>query len=287
MHLANARYVSLKGINSKTAAFREIAKALGVAASYARKASEMQARIEDVLERSKLMLVIDEAHWLFNQSARIYTRPELIDWVVTALLNRNVPVALVTTPQFLDCMARAIDQVEWNHRQFLRRVARRVVLPAKNSSKDVEMVARAIFPTAGNDIIKRMLGYVRLSKRDLSALGDIERELRFVLQPSDPGAVDLATAHLTFEQVEQVIDSHLAQTDVSFARDLADVMEKLKSRTLSPRTLSEAREPVREPVQERGADVESDIGFRALPPRDNGNRMRFRQPEPALAGVSD
>ncbi len=40
----------------------------------------MQARIEDVLKRSKLMLVMDEAHFVFNQSRRMYSRPELVDW---------------------------------------------------------------------------------------------------------------------------------------------------------------------------------------------------------------
>ena len=33
-HLGTARFVSLKGITSKTTAFREIAKALGIASSY-------------------------------------------------------------------------------------------------------------------------------------------------------------------------------------------------------------------------------------------------------------
>jgi hypothetical protein len=81
LHLGSARFVTLKGIANKTNAFREIAKALGIGASYTRKSTEMQTRIEDVLKRSKLLLVIDEAHFLFHQSQRMYSRPELIDWI--------------------------------------------------------------------------------------------------------------------------------------------------------------------------------------------------------------
>src|ERR1035437_6483043 len=66
-HLGTARFVSLKGITSKTTAFREIARSLGIASSYPRTAPEMQTRIEDVLKRSKLLLVIDEAHFAFSQ----------------------------------------------------------------------------------------------------------------------------------------------------------------------------------------------------------------------------
>src|SRR6185437_8930958 len=132
LHLGEARFVTLKGINNKTTAFREIGKALGiVGAGY--KSTELQARIEDVLQRSKLMLVIDEAHFIFNQGNRVYTRPELVDWIDTAIANRKIPVALVSTPQFMICMTRAASQVDWNFRQFRRRVRRYVKLPAKNT----------------------------------------------------------------------------------------------------------------------------------------------------------
>ena len=90
LHLGSARFVSLKGIANKTTAFREIAKALGIASSYTRTATEMQARIEDVLKRSKILIVIDEAHFLFNQSRRMYSRPELIDWIDTAICNQGI-----------------------------------------------------------------------------------------------------------------------------------------------------------------------------------------------------
>src|SRR5258706_4780314 len=73
------RSVSLSGATNKTAIFRIIAKALGLGSSYMRKANEMQARIEDTLQRSKLMLVIDEAAYLLPQSERLYSRPEMLD----------------------------------------------------------------------------------------------------------------------------------------------------------------------------------------------------------------
>ncbi len=146
-HLGSARFVSLKGITNKTTAFREIARALGIASSYARTAPEMQARIEDVLKRSKLMLVIDEAHFVFNQSRRMYTRPELVDWIDTAICNHGIPIALVTTPQFIVCMTRAADQVEWNYRQFRRRVKRWNKLPDHNTKQDIMAVAKSVFKT--------------------------------------------------------------------------------------------------------------------------------------------
>lgn len=213
LHLDAARFVSLKGITSKTTAFREIAKALGIASSYSRTATEMQARIEDVLARSKLMLVIDEAHFVFNQSARIYNRPELVDWIDTAICNRKIPIALCSTPQFMVCMTRAAKQVDWNYRQFRRRVRRYVKLPAKNTPADIENVARRMLPGAPASALKLVLGYAMLSKRDLSAIGDVVDEIK-AMQGGD------TISKVTFEQIREAIEQHLMPSDQAFAEAL-------------------------------------------------------------------
>lgn len=213
-HQGVARFVSLKGITSKTTAFREIARALGIASSYTRTAPEMQARIEDVLKRSKLMLVVDEAHFVFNQSRRMYTRPELVDWIDTAVCNRGVPIALVTTPQFLVCMTRAADQVEWNYRQFRRRVARWEKLPATNTEEDIKAVAQSVFKNADAQTISMIAGYALLSKRDLSAIGDVADEVRAML-----GTDDLAKT--TARHVHRAIHEFLLPSDKNFLEGMA------------------------------------------------------------------
>ncbi|MGA2029598.1 MAG: ATP-binding protein [Verrucomicrobiota bacterium] len=209
LHLGTARFVSLKGITNKTTAFREIAKALGIASTYTRTAPQMQARIEDVLKRSKLMLVVDEAHFVFNQSRRMYSRPELVDWIDTAICNCGVPVGLVTTPQFIVCMTRAADQVEWNYRQFRRRVKRWVKLPLTNTEEDIKAVARNVFKKADAQTISKIAGYALLSKRDLSAVGDVAAEVRVML-----GTEDLSNA--TVNHVHRAIYDFLLPSDKTF-----------------------------------------------------------------------
>ena len=221
LHLGLARFVSLKGITSKTTAFREIAKALGIASSYTRTAPEMQARIEDVLKRSKLMIVVDEAHFLFNQSRRMYIRPELVDWIDTAVCNRGIPIALVTTPQFIVCMTRAADQVEWNFRQFRRRVKRWKKLPAVNTDADIKSVARHVFPKANEQMISLIVGYALLSKRDLSAVGDVADEVRAML-----GTDDLSKA--TQQHIHRAIHEFLLPSDKTFLEGMAAARSMVK-----------------------------------------------------------
>ncbi len=239
LHSGQARFVSLKGVTNKTTVFREIALALGVTYAYGRTGPEMQARIEDVLRRSKIMLLIDEAHFLFNQSRLMTARPELIDWLDTAICNRGVPVALVTTPQFIQCMTRAKNQVEWNFNQFRRRVKRWIKLPDKNTETDIAAVARTLFRNTGEQVIKKVVGYAFLSKRDLSAVGDIAAEVRYML-----GSDDLSRA--TVAHVDRAISEFLIPSDLAFkmSLDKAEADQRKGRSRPAPQALPDVPEDV-------------------------------------------
>lgn len=268
-----ARFVNLSGVTSKTAFFRAIAKALGIASSYSRTATEMQARIEDVLQRSKMMLVIDEAHFAFPQSQRIYSRPEIIDWIDTALCNHDVPVALITTPQFINCVKRAETQVGWNWRQFRRRVKRWVQLPQWNTEADLEAVARKVLPGITRSGIKLAVGYARVSlhgspSRDISGLGDVATEARILAEADGRDTV-------TFEDVERAINEYLMPSDTTFAERMAAPLKgKGKRRTVEPGPAeSETRRELSAPLQ--GALTPHS---RAVKPVANGNRFSAGEP---------
>ena len=238
LHQGQARFVSLKGVTNKTTIFREIAFALGVTYAYGRTGPEMQARAEDVLKRSKIMLLIDEAHFLINQTRRMTGRPEMIDWLDTAIANRGLPVALCTTPQFIACMARAKNQVEYNFNQFRRRVKRWVKLPDKNSESDIAAVARKVFQGAGEPVIKKIVGYALLSKRDLSAVGDVAAEVRAML-----GTEDLSRA--TVAHVHRAITEFLIPSDQAFkvSLDAAESAQRPGRRRPAPALPIYADEP--------------------------------------------
>jgi hypothetical protein len=272
LHTGRARLVSLKGVTNKTTAFREIASALGIPYAYGRTGPEMQARIEDVLGRSKIMLVIDEAHFAFNQTRQMTARPELIDWIDTAVCNRAVPCALVTTPQFIACMARAKNQVGWNYNQFRRRVKRWITLPAQNTEADIAAVARSVFKDTSEAAIKKIVGYALLSKRDLSAVGDVASEVRAMLGTQD--LVKVSVGH-----VHRAITDFLIPSDQAFKVSLAEAEAKQsKGRRRAPQlpqapseepglmdsadetaalaeTLSHGRRPVRQTMPGSGSTL--------------------------------
>ena len=285
LHPGQARFVSLNGVANKTSIFREIASALGITYAYGRTGPEMQSRIDDVLNRSKIMLVIDEAHFLFNQTSRMTARPEMIDWLDTSISNRGVPVCLVATPQFFACMARAKNQVGWNYLQFRRRM-KCVTLPEKNSESDIAAVARKVFQNAGEAVIKKVVGYALLSKRDLSAVGDVAAEIRAMLGPEN-------LSKISVEHVHRAITEFLIPSDQAFkvSLDAAESAQRKTNRRPAPLVLpiladeSEPMEPELQPASVETPDAPATPrtrGGMAFAPRGSNNPATIRGGQEAV-----
>src|ERR1044072_547682 len=188
-----ARFISLSGITHKTGFFRKLAGAIGLAAAKA-KALDMQVRVEEFFRKTRLMLVIDEAHYLWPQYQRSYSSPELIDWVNTALVNHKVPVALICTDQFAKLKARVETQTGWTGEQLEHRVKRYKKLSKTPTKKDLETVAAKLLSKRWNsdeqawnavgskphsDFVKIVVGYARTCKMPLPAVADTIEEARY------------------------------------------------------------------------------------------------------------
>jgi hypothetical protein len=275
-HLGMARFVNLDGTSTKTTQFRELARALGVGHGYSSKVSEMQAKVKEVLRVSQLMPVIDEAHFFFNQGPRMYTRPEMLDWIDTALCNPPLPLALITTPQFLICMERAAGQVEWNYRQFRRRCKRYVRLAPKNTPTDIEAVARKLLPGADKATIKQIMAYEALSKWDLSAVGDVVREAKLLAEEDKASKVN-------FEHVHRAIYEVLIVSDVPWAEMEKRLQHQRLGRKVSRQAPALEPGASPEPAETRGRNITPQLS----PGATSGNRMRFQTTDRALVSDPD
>ena len=168
-HLGEAVFIRLKGIVTKTTFFQSISKACGLASSVSQKSQEMQTRIEHFLERTGTMLVFDEAHRLFGQTERIYSHPELLNWVYT-LWDQNIPVALLVTPQFVSRMDEVERQTDWRSGQLKRRIEMWTRLPEKLPEADVRTVARNIAPSYPAAMLGELVAVAMTSRRQIDAM---------------------------------------------------------------------------------------------------------------------
>jgi AAA domain len=192
-HQGQVRFISLSGISHKTGFFRQLATAIGLAASN-RKATDMQVIVESFFRKTRLMLVIDEAHYLFPQHQRSHSNPELVDWVNTALVNQHVPVALICTDQFAKLKARVEKRTGWTSEQLEHRVKRYKKLPSTPTKEDLEAVASKLLavrwnaseqrwnipgPTSCRNFIRLVVGYALTCKMPLPAVSDTIEEARY------------------------------------------------------------------------------------------------------------
>lgn len=215
-HLGRARFVSLSGITHKTGFFQRLASAIGLAAAKS-KAIDMQVRVEDFFRKTRLMLVIDEAHYLWPQYQRSCTSPELIDWVNTALVNHSVSVALICTDQFAKLKTRVENQTGWTSEQLEHRVKRYKKLSSIPTKADLEAVAAKLLAIRWNsdeqrwsvpgpkphpDFIKMVVGYALTCKMRLPAVASTVEEARYQVRKAGREqivATDIRTALLNYQ----------------------------------------------------------------------------------------
>lgn len=202
-----ARLVKLSGITHKSGFFQAIAKSLGVGLGSGLSATRLQNKVESVLQKTRLTLLIDEAHNLFSPTDRVRTRPELFDWVYSAATDQKVPVVMLCTPAFSARLRRTEAQVDtWNSRQFKRRVTRATAYPERPSEDDFAKVAAAFFPALTAKQVRLVVGYALGSERRLSAIQDVYEDALSV-------ALAAGRSAPVFADIEQALREYRIPTD--------------------------------------------------------------------------
>lgn len=173
-------YVRLESSSDEGTFYRSISRRLGTASTYARKAHEVRTRIEDALQPGHLMLVVDEAHFLWPMSERSERgAPKRIDWLRTALVDAKVPVALISTPQFFERQCDRFRKHGWNANQVQRRLTRTARLPEALSAEDAIAVARNFFPSVPLALAKRIAGVALISVGYLTSIEHLRKRVDF------------------------------------------------------------------------------------------------------------
>jgi hypothetical protein len=165
-----ARYAQIPSTNDDIGFFRAIGIALGVSCSLQLKAAEIRARIEDVLQRGDLMLALDEGHYCWPQNWQRYAAPARVNWLMTALVNYKVPVALITTPQFYAAQKRVETLTGWNSDQFNGRIGHVERLPERLDYKDLLAVAKAMLPGIDTETLGHLSTLAECSSKHLATI---------------------------------------------------------------------------------------------------------------------
>ena len=223
MHAGELRYIELLGACNQTSFFRLLAKALGVASSYMRTLREIRPRVEDVLQRTRLCLVIDESFHLISSGERVYAQPECLNWLYTACTKFRISIVLLTTSQFKMRVQQVDQQIIWNFGQLARRM-RYIELPTKTPLKDLKAVAVRRIPKNEPESIDLAVGYAGAAPFPLTALDD-------AITLAEQFAKEAKRATISFEDMDRAV-AELTGSDAARAR--AFPPEEMEKRRRKP-----------------------------------------------------
>ena len=210
-NLDRVRYVSVSGLANRTVVLKAVAEAIGLCGGNIRHATEKQHRIERALQKSGLMLIIDEAHFLASVGETGRKKPRLIDWIDTGLCNNRIPVTLVATHQFSKQLSAAGKDAGYNLGQFKRRCFRFVSLPDDVSKADLKKVARKLAPSLSPAGIQALVGYAASNHQPLSVMRYAIEEARLLAEQAQRAAFDDTDLIEAIEQYRLPSDRSLAE----------------------------------------------------------------------------
>ncbi len=189
----------------------------------------MRERVEYVLQTAKLMLVLDEATYLWPQNNRREALPNRLNWLLTALVNCGVPVALIATPQFTKAQKIVERKTGWASEQFIGRIRHYEPLPESVNDQDLTAVARALLPEGDAKCIELLVCYAQSSQRYLAGIESAVKRARYLAQKDSRDSA-------AFRDIAQAVQS-VIPSDTALANALADSRrskEHLKSRHTLP-----------------------------------------------------
>jgi len=178
-HPGTARFVEIPPGASDIGFFRAIAESLGVSINLNSKAHQLRDRCEAVLFTGQQMLVLDEAHRIWPESNYRDALPFRLSWIMM-LVNRKIPVALVTTKQFFTAQKRTEKKTGWASEQFQGRLLHCEHLPDILSRADLESVARALLPDGDSKSIDLLVTNAQSSEKYLAGIEIVAKRARYL-----------------------------------------------------------------------------------------------------------
>jgi hypothetical protein len=206
MNPGKARLVSTPSGKGCGDLFRAIAQAIGLPCGPKTRGTALKEQIQYIIRHAGLFLVFDEAHFLIPAGFDRNTPPARLDWIRTQIIDKDLPVALVTTPQaFGDAAAKFQNWTGYNFNQFFGRIMRSVSLPDTLDNADVLAVVKILAPDIPENLHRFIAGTAQQSAGYLNTAKAICKLARHIARRNNrPGItqadVELAASEFTTAQ---------------------------------------------------------------------------------------
>jgi hypothetical protein len=211
-HAGRARYVQTPPGIAEQDLLRAVADAIGVADSTAYKNVQIRQAVEEVLRRSRLCLVFDEAQWLLPAHVRVQSLPQRLLWV-KQLIDWSVPVAFVALPDFTRLLANVGRKTGWAVEQITGRVVFER-LPAEVSEPDLRAIFAHQAPCASTESADLIVGTAMTARDQAGCIAKLVDFARFLARGRGayaPAFEDFRRAALAHNAPSQAVGAAVAE----------------------------------------------------------------------------
>ncbi|PTX93372.1 hypothetical protein DB345_17340 [Spartobacteria bacterium LR76] len=184
---------------------RAIAKALGIDCANQTE-QELRINIEDVLEFSGIMLLFDEAHFIFGSTSGGNIRPKRLDMVRRLIIDKGYPVCFVSTPQSYGQARRKFEKAtSFTFEQLDGRLLSQnpINLPEEISHEEVVAVAAIHMPTLSADYHDFVARHAQAVK------GSIYSYVRSVAKLAEVYSQDAGRSQISLADIESAVSDVL------------------------------------------------------------------------------
>ena len=199
------------------------------------RALELRAKIEDTVAGSDLILVLDEGHYLFPVRNQRRAAPHRINWILTQLVNKGVPVAIIATPQFTSSL-QAVEKNGWSSAQLIGRNLHYERLADELGDDDLGAVAGYWLPSADERIIDTLIDYAKASKKYLQGIESLVRRSRFL-------AGQNGRSEATYNDVLAALNESVIPSDNALATALSGARHPARKKAAIPPPTSTVHRP--------------------------------------------
>jgi hypothetical protein len=180
MYPGRARRITVSEGTTDREFFVSVAKGLGIDVQQWQSCVDIKNNIEELLEHARLMVVMDEAHYLLPTRYSESTPPSRMNWVRAKFPDKSLACALVITPQSFDGrLEKFAAKTHYRFEQWFGRTAT-FELPSKLTAKDFMAVAEFHFPQMRPSHLKMIAGSSMLTKGCLNTITQAARYAEFI-----------------------------------------------------------------------------------------------------------
>jgi histone H3/H4 len=230
------RFVQIPSATDLASFLRAIAESLGLATNLNLKAQVLHDRIRDSLASGDIGICFDEAHYAWPQGRLRSAVPARVNWIMTVLCNMDIPVVMVTTPQFYTAQAQLEKQTAWSSAQWVGRIGHVEKLPDELPDADLRKVAGYILPEADDQTITALAAYAAESKKHLQSIDAIAKRARWLAH--EEGRTTTTTGDIRRALKESVIPSDLKMAAALAASAKPEPRPRRGNLVTHPRTSS-------------------------------------------------